>query len=495
MSASDTILETRGLTKEFKGFVAVSDVNLKVVRGTIHALIGPNGAGKTTCFNLLTKFLTPTRGQILFNGEDITRDTPEHIARRGIVRSYQISSVFPHLTVLENVRIALQRPTGLSFQFWRSERSLDHLNERAHGPAGPGRPAARSHRAPTVSLPYGRKRALEIATTLAMEPELMLLDEPTQGMGHEDVARVTELIKQVAAGRTVLMVEHNMNVVSSIADTITVLRAAPCSPKARTPRCRGTRRSWRPTWARPTRSSKGSGTDMATALEIKNLHAWYGESHILHGVDLHVNQGEVVTLLGRNGAGRTTTLRAIMGLTGARKGSIKVNGTETIGMPTHRIAHLGIGYCPEERGIFASLSCEENLLLPPRVAAEGGMSIDEIYAMFPNLKERAKSQGTRLSGGEQQMLAVARILRTGAHLLLLDEISEGLAPVIVAKLGEMIRMLKAKGYTIVMVEQNFRFAAPLADRFYVMEHGRIVETFAAAQLREKEATLHELLGV
>lgn len=239
---------------------------------------------------------------------------------------------------------------------------------------------------------------------------------------------------------------------------------------------------------------------MAAALEIKNLHAWYGESHILHGVDLHVGKGEVVTLLGRNGAGRTTTMRSILGLTGARKGSIQVDGKETIDLRTYRIAHLGIGYCPEERGIFASLSCEENLMLPPRVAvgansANGGMSVDEIYAMFPNLKERAKSQGSRLSGGEQQMLAVARILRTGAHLLLLDEISEGLAPVIVNKLAEMIRTLKAKGYTIVMVEQNFRFAAPLADRFYVMEHGTIVESFAASQLRAKEATLHELLGV
>ena len=235
---------------------------------------------------------------------------------------------------------------------------------------------------------------------------------------------------------------------------------------------------------------------MAAALEIKNLHAWYGESHILHGVDLHVGKGEVVTLLGRNGAGRTTTMRSILGLTGVRKGSIQVDGTETIGLATHRIAHLGIGYCPEERGIFASLSCEENLMLPPRVSTNGsGMSIDDIYVMFPNLKERAKSQGSRLSGGEQQMLAVARILRTGAHLLLLDEISEGLAPVIVNKLADMIRTLKAKGYTIVMVEQNFRFAAPLADRFYVMEHGTIVESFAAAQLRAKEATLHELLGV
>jgi len=236
---------------------------------------------------------------------------------------------------------------------------------------------------------------------------------------------------------------------------------------------------------------------MNSALEISGLHAWYGESHILHGVDLQVGKGEVVTLLGRNGAGRTTTMRSILGLTGSRKGSIQVDGTETIAMSTHRIAHLGLGYCPEERGIFASLSCEENLMLPPRVAvgANAGMSVDEIYGMFPNLKERAKSQGSRLSGGEQQMLAVARILRTGAHLLLLDEISEGLAPVIVQKLAEMIRTLKARGYTIVMVEQNFRFAAPLADRFYVMEHGTIVESFAASQLRAKESKLHELLGV
>ncbi|OEZ65129.1 high-affinity branched-chain amino acid transport ATP-binding protein LivF [Janthinobacterium sp. HH103] len=234
----------------------------------------------------------------------------------------------------------------------------------------------------------------------------------------------------------------------------------------------------------------------APALEITQLHTWYGESHILHDVNLKVEQGEVVTLLGRNGAGRTTTLRAIMGLTGARTGSIKVNGSEAIGLATHKIAHLGIGYCPEERGIFSSLSTEENLLLPPTLASgEKGMSVEEIYAMFPNLQERRHSQGTRLSGGEQQMLAVARILRTGARLLLLDEISEGLAPVIVQGLARMITTLKAKGYTIVMVEQNFRFAAPLADRFYVMEHGQIVETFAASELEAKMPVLTELLGV
>ncbi len=234
---------------------------------------------------------------------------------------------------------------------------------------------------------------------------------------------------------------------------------------------------------------------MAAALEIRNLQAWYGESHILHDVNLTVNQGEVVTLLGRNGAGRTTTLRAIMGLTGARKGSIKINGVEAIGLPTHRIAHLGVGYCPEERGIFSSLSAEENLMLPPQLAGAKGMPVAEIYEMFPNLLERKNSQGTRLSGGEQQMLAVARILRTGARLLLLDEISEGLAPVIVQGLARMILALKAKGYTIVMVEQNFRFAAPLADRFYVMEHGQIVETVASSELNAKMPLLTELLGV
>lgn len=235
---------------------------------------------------------------------------------------------------------------------------------------------------------------------------------------------------------------------------------------------------------------------MNPALEIGGLHAWYGESHILHGIDLAVGEGEVVTLLGRNGAGRTTLLRAVMGLVGRRSGSIRIHGVEAIGLPTHRIAHLGIGYCPEERGIFASLSCEENLLLPPRLQGAGqGMTVDEIYAMFPNLYERRRSQGTRLSGGEQQMLAVARILRTGARLLLLDEISEGLAPVIVQSLARTITALKAQGYTIVMVEQNFRFAAPLADRFYVIEHGRVVETIGAPELDDRMPVLTELLGV
>jgi branched-chain amino acid transport system ATP-binding protein len=232
----------------------------------------------------------------------------------------------------------------------------------------------------------------------------------------------------------------------------------------------------------------------AEILRVANLHAFYGESHILHGLDFTVGNGELVTLLGRNGAGRTTTLKAILGLTGKRTGSIVLNGQETINLPTHKIAHLGVAYCPEERGIFASLSCEENLLLPPEVES-GGMSVDEIYGMFPNLKERRNSQGTRLSGGEQQMLAMARILRTGARLLLLDEITEGLAPVIVQTLGRVLRKLKDKGYTVVLVEQNFRFAAPIADRHYVIEHGQIVMQVKRDELEAKTHQMHEYLGV
>jgi branched-chain amino acid transport system ATP-binding protein len=232
----------------------------------------------------------------------------------------------------------------------------------------------------------------------------------------------------------------------------------------------------------------------AEVLRVSGLHAYYGESHVLHGVDCHVGRGEVVTLLGRNGAGRTTTLRALLGLVSARSGSVLINGRETIGLAPHRIARLGIGYCPEERGIYASLSTEENLELPPLVAP-GGMSEEDIYAMFPNLKERRASRGSHLSGGEQQMLALARILRTGARLLLLDEISEGLAPVIVQALGRTIQRLREQGYTIVMSEQNFRFAAPLADRFYIMERGRIVENFASGELQDKMALLHRYLGV
>jgi branched-chain amino acid transport system ATP-binding protein len=230
-------------------------------------------------------------------------------------------------------------------------------------------------------------------------------------------------------------------------------------------------------------------------LRVTDLHAYYGESHVLHGINFQVHRGELVTLLGRNGAGRSTTLKSILGSTVTkRSGSVMLEGQEVIGWPSHKVARLGLGYCPEERGIFSSLSCEENLLLLPKVG-NAGMPVDEIYEIFPNLKERKNSPGTRLSGGEQQMLALARILRTGATVLLLDEITEGLAPVIVQAMGKAIRLLKEKGYTIIMVEQNFRFAARLADRHYVVEHGEIVLTVNQNELAGRMDELHHMLGV
>ena len=230
-------------------------------------------------------------------------------------------------------------------------------------------------------------------------------------------------------------------------------------------------------------------------LSVQGLEAWYGESHILHGVDFNVLPGEVMTLLGRNGAGKTTTLKSIMGIVGQRRGSVRFEGQELIGLPSNKVARMGIALCPEERGIFASLSVKENLLLPPEIKP-GGLDLEQIFELFPNLKERlSSSQGTKLSGGEQQMLAIARILRTGARLLMLDEPTEGLAPVIIKQIGRTIRSLKEKGYTILLVEQNFRFAAPLADRFYVMEHGRIIDRFAASELEANMKKLHDYLGV
>ena len=233
---------------------------------------------------------------------------------------------------------------------------------------------------------------------------------------------------------------------------------------------------------------------MPDLLQVKDLHGWYGESHVLHGMTFDVPEGEVVTLLGRNGAGKTTTMRAVMGVLGKRKGSVRYQGTETVGLASNHIARLGIAYCPEERGIFSSLSVEENLELPP-VVKPGGMSVEEVYTLFPRLKERAKNQGTKLSGGEQQMLAIARILRTGAKLLLLDEPTEGLAPVIVQQIGEIIRTVKKRGFTVLLVEQNFHFASTVADRHYVVEHGQVIDMIMNDQVKANLGKLEEYLGV
>ena len=459
-------------------------MSLALREGSIHALIGPNGAGKTTCFNLLTKFLSPDEGEIRYRGRDITSLAPEQIARLGIVRSFQISAVFLGLTVLQNMRVALMRQHGDGMRFWRSRRSVDRFNARAlELLAAVG---LMTRPTPSPRCCPGRKRALEIAMTLALDPEIMLLDEPMAGLGQEDVARIAALIRRVSAKRSILMVEHNLSVVADLSDTITVLARGAVLAQG--------------DYAAVSRDERvitaymGAQERGALMLSINKLNAWYGESHVLHGVDIEVRRGELVTILGRNGAGKTTTLRAIMGILDKRSGSIRLNDQETIAMAPHRIPRLGVVYCPEERAVFRSLNVTENLMLPPRLA-DGGMTLDEIYALFPNLRERSASSGGNLSGGEQQMLAIARILRTGAQLILLDEPTEGLAPVIVQQIGQAIRTLKQRGFTIVLVEQNFRFATKVADRHYVMEHGRVVDQMSADEARNDPERITRRLGV
>src|SRR6201989_3608021 len=264
------------------------------------------------------------------------------------------------------------------------------------------------------------------------------------------------------------------------------------------PTCPRTSASRKPIWGpvmAELKMAKAATKPVATrVLDVENLEAWYGESHILHGINFNVNAGEVVTLLGRNGAGKTTTLKSVMGIIGKRTGSIRFGGQDISRFTSDRIARLGVAFCPEERGIFASLNVEENLLLPPQIRP-GGLSLDQIFELFPNLKERLKSQGTKLSGGEQQMLAIARILRTGARFLMLDEPTEGLAPVIIQQIGHTIARLKKEGFTILLVEQNFRFAATVADRYYIVEHGKIIDGFANSELQANMDKLHTYLGV
>ncbi|MGB6104338.1 MAG: ATP-binding cassette domain-containing protein [Pusillimonas sp.] len=500
------ILEADSLQKNFRGFCAVQDVSLRVRENTIHSLIGPNGAGKTTVFNLITKFLQPSAGRIRYKGVDITTQEPAAIARQGMIRSFQISAVFLSLSVIENVRIALINKAGQdTYKFWKPDSRLHDFDGKADELIDMvGLSDFRDYLAKDLS--YGRKRALELATTLALDPEVLLLDEPMAGMGLEDIDRIGSLIRLAAKTRTVLMVEHNLSVVAKLSDTITVLQRGKVLAEGSYDEVSSNpdvRQAYMGTGGsvRAGASPDGAAASLIVhrpvtkdLLSVKGLNAWYGESHILQGVDFRIGEGEVVTLLGRNGAGKTTTLKALTGTIDLRKGSIDLDGQEIIGMNADQIARLGMAWCPEERGIFASLTVKENLVLPPIVAA-GGMTEEELFDMFPNLRERLHSQGTKLSGGEQQMLALARILRTGAKLLLLDEVTEGLAPVIVEQIGRTIKRLRERGYTILLVEQNFHFAAGLADRHYIMEHGKVIDEFGASEIRGRMGALSKYLGV
>ena len=445
---------------------------MRVKRGTIHALIGPNGAGKTTCFNLLTKFLTPSRGRITYNGHDITAMAPADVARLGLVRSFQISAVFPHLTALENVRVALQRQHGGSFDFWRSKSVLDDYNERAHAtPRRCRRALVRRHRR-AVEMPYGRKRALEIATTLALDPEMMLLDEPMAGMGHEDIDRVAALIKRMSANHTILMVEHNLSVVANLSDSDHRADARAGAGRRqlrrRSPTIRDVQEAYLGAGHDMTRPSRGAAAGRPGLAGLVRR-----DRHILHGIDFDVRAGEVVTLLGRNGAGKTTTLKSIMGIIGKRTRLASASrATRSSALASDKIARLGIALL--SRG--ARHLREPRRARKPAAAAAGaaGGLVARADLRAVSEPQGAPGQSGHEAFGRRAADAGDRAAscERARGFLMLDEPTEGLAPVIIQQIGRTIRSLKEQGFTILLVEQNFRFAATVADRFYVIEHGK-----------------------
>ena len=490
---STALLRTRALTKEFRGFAAVQGVDLDVAEGSVHALVGPNGAGKTTLFNLLTGFLTPTSGTIHLGDRDITGLSSEQIVHLGVARSFQITSLFDQMSLRRPRRarprradrarlpvLAVRRSRCAS----SADRAMDLLEQvgladRAGVLAG--------------SLAYGQKRALELALALALDPRLLLLDEPTAGMGVEDVDRTIALVKRVASGphRRARRPQHaRRRLARRPGDRAAVRRRARRGPlRAGAHRRTGHHglpghRGWRAPWlSRPT-ASRCAGCPPGTA---RRRPCATSTSTVGHG--------EVVTLVGRNGAGKTTLLRSVMGLHRHCHGPWCSTATTSSRLNPDARARRGLGWVPDDRGIYASLSVEENLLLPPVTRPESAWSLEQVYDEFPVLRERADFPGTRLSGGEQQMLAMARVLRSGATLLLLDEPSEGLAPVIVQRIGEIIRTIKAQGTSVLLVEQNVTFAATVADRHHLLAQGRVVESLDNDEFRARREELLDHLGM
>ncbi len=481
------ILRAENLTIRFGALVAVNDVHLAIEQGSVHSILGPNGAGKTTLFNLLTGTLPPSQGRIAFRGEDVTGLRTHQLARKGIARSFQITSIFPELTVAENLWIPARRHHGRAEAAARVASVLAEvqLEEKAEATAG--------------SLSHGEQRHLDIGIALATSPTLLLLDEPTAGMPPHETSGTVELIRRLRDrhGYTIVLIEHKMEFVMSISDRITVMRTGQkiaegtpaevqANPAVREAYLGGAEASL----SAPRDAADGAGAPLLT---LANVTTAYGLSQILHDVSLTVREGEIVALLGRNGAGKTTTLRTIMGLVPPRRGRIELAGKDVTGLPPEAIARMGVGLVPEGRRVFANLDVGENLQLPFFMsgvpAAERSAQIARSFQWFPTMYARRAHKGNRLSGGEQQMVAISRALMGRRRFLMLDEPSQGLAPQIVRHLAEIILEIRKQGVTVLLVEQNARMALEIADRAYLLEDGRIVHGGSAAAIREDPAIL------
>ncbi len=478
-----SLLQVRNVSRHFGSLVAVREVSMTVEPGELRAVIGPNGAGKTTFFNLISGFFPPSAGSIHFDGKDITAWTAQKRVQHGMARTFQITEIFPELSVRENLRVPVEVASGLRLRPWLGKQDDARIRERVDQLLRMGGLTDKADRL-VGELSHGDQRATEIMMSIGLKPRLLLLDEPTAGMGDQETYDITRLIRRL----------HRDEKLTHRADRA---RHARDLPSGRPHHGAGRRRdAGRGNGGRDrqgrARASGLPGEDRMNALEASGLHTFYGKSHILHGVGLQVREGEIVTLLGRNGAGKSTTMRSLMGLTPPREGTIRVFGQETTGWLPYRVAALGVGFVPEGRRVFANLTVDENLRVP--LEREGPWNIKRVYELFPRLEERKGNKGRQLSGGEQEMLAIARALLLNPKLLMLDEPSQGLAPLIVKQVFEVIAQMRKEGMSILLVEQNVRAAVEIADRAYVLDDGRVAYEGAAAEFAKDEERVRALAG-
>ena len=514
-----SLLDVTGLRKSFGGVHAVQGVSLTVAPGELLALIGPNGAGKTTTFHMLGGQLRPDAGRVLLAGRDVTGLAPRALARLGVGRTFQIAETFASFTALQNVQMALLAHDGRHWRAWRGARHYRVGDAQALlAQVGMAEQAARA----CSELAYGDVKRLELALALAGNPRLLLMDEPTAGMAPAERIALMQLTRRLAQERrmAVLFTEHSMDVVFGQADRIAVMVRGELLAEGAPEAIRedeGVQRAYLGSGFDADEnescsglSGKGEGPKTlglsevtpVPLLQVQNLHAWYGGAHILHGVSLAVAPGEVLALMGRNGAGKSTTLKAVAGLLAHAEGQIVFNGQALHGWPAHRIARAGLGYVPEERRIFTDLTVLENLETgrqSPRTRSNGTpiepWSIERLFTLFPNLREMPDRLGARMSGGEQQMLSVARTLMGQPLALLLDEPSEGVAPVIVQQMARAVHQLKRQGLAIVLCEQNLAFAQAVADRVVVLEQGRVVHAATMADFMADADVRQRWLGL
>jgi branched-chain amino acid transport system ATP-binding protein len=483
---ADALLEIEGLSKRFGGIVGSDAISLAVPRGELHAIIGPNGAGKTTLIGQLAGEMSPDAGNIRFDGRDITALPVYRRSQLGLARSFQISSLFLNFTALDNVALAVQAHAGHSFYFWRNARCEADLR-------GPARLAlARVGLADrgdvlVSKLSHGEHRQLEIAMALATTPRMLLLDEPMAGMGPEESARMVDLLRKLKGELTILLIEHDMEAVFALADRITVLVYGRIIASGSLETIR----------AKPISASGRRRMADAALLEVADIDTCYDLSQVLFGMSLTIAPGEVVALMGRNGMGKTTTVRSIMGLTPATKGSIRFNGREIRGLPAYQVAKLGIGLVPEGRQVFPNLTTRENLVATAanRSSAAEPWTLDKVYTLFPRLAERTATMASQLSGGEQQMLVIGRALMTNPRLLILDEATEGLAPLLRAEIWQCLTRLKAAGQSILVIDKTVEALIGVADRHYVVERGTVVWAGSSKELAASPAVQRRYLGV